>query len=351
MKRYLALGGFVAVLAMGNSAPRAAENGTCAPEGTLHFVCGPTAVEDMQLIPGTNWIVGSGMSEGNEPGKLHLIDAKTKSWSVLYPSPDAQTVPDKTDFFKCPGPADPDKFGAHGIALKQTGPNKFELLSVNHGGRESIEVFDLDTSGGKPAITWIGCVIIPPGTFVNSVAFLPKEGFVYTKFYDTNDKSGIASVFEGHPTGGLYEWHTQVGITEVPDTSVAGANGVAVSKDGKWYYVDAWGGQKVVRFSRGIGTRQKKVVDLDFSPDNIRWAPDGTLLVAGQNGKVTAKGSIPNFKGWTVLKMDPETLKTTKVASGAPDSIFQGVSNAIQVGDTLWLGVYRGDRVGYEKLQ
>lgn len=351
MKRSLLLGVVFAVLAMGNGTPRAAESGTCAPEGDLHFICGPNAVEDMQLIPGTDWIVGSGMAEGNTPGKLHLINAETKVWSVLYPSAVAKSELDKTDYFKCPGPADPSKFGAHGIALKQTGPKSFQLLSVNHGGRESIEVFNLDTSGTKPSITWIGCVIIPAGTFVNSVAFLPKEGFVYTKFYDTTAKNGIASVFDGHPTGGLYEWHTQEGITEVPGTGVAGANGVAVSKDGKWYFVDAWGAQQVVRFSRGAGKRQKDVVDVGFSPDNVRWAPDGTLLIAGQNGTPGPKGGIPNFKGWTVIKMNPETLKYTKVASGAPDSIFQGVSNAIEVGHTLWLGIYRGDRVGYEKMQ
>jgi hypothetical protein len=349
MKTGLVVSFFVACLAIAAwpNASRAAETESCAPEGNLHFICGPRSVEDMLHVPGTDWIVASGMSEGDTPGKLHLINAATKSWEVLYPSPAAKQDLDKQDYFRCPGAPDPAKFGAHGIALKQTGPKSYKLLSVNHGGRESIEVFTLDTSAGKPAITWIGCVVIPAGTSVNSVAFLPKEGFAYTKFYDTSAKNGIASVFDGHPTGGIYEWHTQMGITEVPDTGVAGANGLAVSKDGKWLYVDAWGSQKVVRFSLGDGPRKKDVVDVGFSPDNIHWAPDGKLLIAGQNGTLSPKGGIPNFKGWTVLKMDPETLATTKIATGAPDSIFQGVSNAIEVNKTLWLGIYKGDRVGY----
>ena len=57
----------------------------CSPIGGLNFVCGPSGVEDLVQVPGTHWIVGSGMAERGNPGKLHLIDANKKSWEILYP--------------------------------------------------------------------------------------------------------------------------------------------------------------------------------------------------------------------------------------------------------------------------
>ena len=345
--------GALGLVALSGATPgaRAAEASNCAPEGDLHFVCGPNAVEDMIAIPGTDWILGSGMTEQDKPGALHLINAKTKAWNVLYPSAAAKSALDKTDYFRCPGPPDPTKFGAHGIALKQTGPSRFQALAVNHGGRESIEVFTIETGAAAPAITWIGCVVMPSDIFVNSATFLPDGGFAFTKFFDPTNPMGIMSIFGGTTTGGIYEWHTQLGMTPVSDTDVAGANGIAISPDGKWFYVAAWGSGEVMRFSRGSGTRQKDVVKLGFFPDNLRWAPDGSLFVAGQNGTRDPEAPMPIFKGWTVVKLDPETLKTTTIATGAPDSAFQGVSNAIEADGDLWLGVYRGDRVGYLPLK
>ena len=60
----------------------------------------------------------------------------------------------------CPGPPDPAKFTVHGIDLKTEGPVR-TVYAVNHGGRESIEVFRLDASDGGLALTWIGCALLP----------------------------------------------------------------------------------------------------------------------------------------------------------------------------------------------
>ena len=331
---------------------QAAEKEACGSEGSLTLICGAEGVEDMLQITGTKWIIGSGLGANGMAGALHLIDSEAKTWSKLYPSPAAKMALDKTDYFKCPGAPDPAKFEAHGIALKQTGANEYQLLAVNHGGRESIEVFNLDTKSGTPVITWIGCVVMPKDIYMNSVTFLPKEGFAFTKFYDTTRPQGIVSIFAGDVSGAVYEWHTQLGITEVPGTDLLGANGIAVSPDGKWLFVAAWGAHEVVRFERGPdalknGMRKKDVIEVGFSPDNLRWAPDGSILIAGQNSTRDPEAPAPIFKGWTVLKLNPETMKTTKLAEGAPDSILQGVSNAIDVNGTLWLGAYTGPKIGY----
>jgi hypothetical protein len=94
-------------------------------------------------------------------------------------------------------------------------------------------------------------------------------------------------------------------------------------------------------------------VKLDFMPDNLRWAPDGRLLVAGQRASTGAAadcGPTPCPAGWVVLKVDPQTLATQEIASDDGKSPLQGTSAALQVGNEVWLGTFRGDRIGYLRL-
>ena len=74
----------------------------------------------------------------------------------------------------------------------------------------------------------------------------------------------------------------------------AGANGLEISKDGKWYYVAQWGNRSFMRLSRGKTPVDRKEIPLGFRVDNVRWAPDGkTLLVAGQVGAAGQPGGQP----------------------------------------------------------
>jgi hypothetical protein len=319
----------------------------CPPVGGISFICGPSAVEDLVHIPGTRWLIGSGMTERGTPGKLHLIDTGNKSWEVQYPGANPLNILDAQSFPACPGAPDAKSFGAHGIAISRDGGRNPMVLAVNHG-REAIEVFRLNTAGTKPAIRWIGCVPMSEGTYINSVALLPDGGFVATKFYDTKAPGGFNSIFSGGTTGGVLEWQPKTGVKPLTGTELAGANGIEISKNGKWIYVAAWGTQEVVRFSRGDGPLKKDVVKIGFAPDNLRWAPDGKLLVAGQNMTPNPSGGFPRFKGWTVVKLDPETLKFAEITKDDGSSPLQNVSAAIEVDGMLWLGVYLGNRIGYK---
>lgn len=347
MKR-IAMSLLMIIGAAGFRTPFSAED--CPPVGGLSFLCGPSAVEDLVRIPGTRWLVGSGMAEKGTPGKLHLIDSVHKSWELLYPGLNPQNIQDKKSFPSCPGAPDAKTFGAHGIAISREGGRNPMILAVNHG-REAIEVFRMNTAGTKPAIRWIGCVPMNEGNYINSVALLPDGGFVATKFYDTKAPGGFGSIFAGGTTGGVLEWHAKTGIKALAGTDVAGANGIEVSKNGKWIYVAAWGTQEVVRFSRGAGPPKKDVVKVGFAPDNLRWAPDGKLLVAGQNITPNPSGGFPRFRGWTVVKMDPETLKSVEIAKDDGSSPLQNVSAAIEVDGMLWLGIFMGNRVGYRPIK
>ena len=326
------------------SVPVGAEE-ACPPSAGWNYVCGPVGAEDLVRVPQTNWIVGSGMAENQNPGKLHLINTDKKDWDTLYPTAGARHELDAKTYHACPGPPDAGKFGAHGIAIRDDGNLMSTLLAVNHG-REAIEVFRINVAGKRPSIQWIGCVPMDETIYVNSVAFLPGGGFVFTKFFDPKAPEGFGSIMQGKPTGGAYEWHPDTGVQSIGGTDLAGANGIEVSKDGKSIYVAAWGTQELVRFSRQNGSVKKDAVKVDFNPDNLRWAPDGMILVAGQTRNPDAPGGF-GFKGWKVVKLNPETMELIEVAKDLGESSLQNASVAIDVDGTLWIGSFQADRVAY----
>jgi hypothetical protein len=323
----------------------------CAPAGGFNFICGPASVEDLVQVPGTRWIIGSGMPGKGKPGSLNLFNAAQKTWEILYPGANPQNQQDLQSYPSCSGAPDPKTFGAHGIAVRDDSKHMSTVLAVNHG-REAIEVFRLNAREAKPVITWIGCVPLDEHTFANSVAFLPGGGVVYTKYYDPKAPGGFGAMMERKITGSIFEWHPETGIKPIAGTELSGANGIVVSKDGKTIYAAAWGSHEIVRFSVSDGSVQsRKSVPVDFWPDNLRWAPDGTILIAGQYSGPAGKNGFPSFKGWSVVKLEPETLKIAEVVRDKGESRLQNASVAIEADGMLWIGTFMGDRVAYRPLK
>ena len=350
MKPIILLSGILAVTAIAGVNCLTAAGEECPPAGGLHFVCGPVAAEDLVVVPGSPWIVGSGMVEQGRPGSLQLINTEAKTWEILYPGENPQNTLDAKTYGSCPGAPDARTFGAHGIAIRDDGRQSATLLAVNHG-REAVEVFKLDAAGVKPSIRWVGCVPMNKSVSLNSVAFLPGGGFVATKFYDPTAPGGFGAMMEHKLTGGVLEWQSGTGIKPIAGTELSGANGIEVSRDGATLYVAAWGSQELVRFSNIQGAVQKTVVKLAFSPDNLRWAPDGQILVAGQNSAAAATGGFAGFKGWTVAKLDPKTMKVTEILRDSGESPLQNSSVALEVHGTLWIGPFSGNRIAYKPLK
>src|SRR3954471_10313110 len=65
----------------------AAVSAPCDPGVAAKFVCGVRNPEDLVLIPGTDWIVGSQwvMNAAQGPGGLFLIDRKAHTATKLPP--------------------------------------------------------------------------------------------------------------------------------------------------------------------------------------------------------------------------------------------------------------------------
>jgi sugar lactone lactonase YvrE len=124
----------------------------------------------------------------------------------------------------------------------------------------------------------------------------------------------------------------------VPKSEAAGANGLEMSNDGKTLYVAAWGSQSFFRLSRGEASPKRDEVPLGFRVDNIRWARDGSILATGQGG-------VAPMQTTNIVRVDPKTLKVTELVKQANTDAFGAGTVAVEVGNDLWVGSFRGDRV------
>src|SRR6266853_459347 len=311
----------------------------CSPAGNVQFICGQEAPEDLVVVPGSEWVFASVMSGA---GGIRVISVRDMTTSVVYPTATSREQLDAKTYDSCPGAPDAAEkaaFRTHGLALRPGRNSTHTLYAVHHGKRESIEVFQVDARATPPALTWIGCAVVADPIGLNSVVALPDGGFVATDFLARGiDAAGRGRMMGGEPNGGLWEWHTGKGWTKVPDSDTAGANCLELSKDGKSFYVAAWGRQSFVRILRRRPPIKKDVVPLGFRVDNLRWAPDGSILAAGQGG--TAPSQTSN-----VVRIDPNTLKVQEIIRHPSSPEFGPGTVAVQIGKEIWVGSFRGDRI------
>ncbi len=327
----------------------------CQALGTVQFVCLSATAEDLVAVPGTDWIVVSGV--------LRAVNLRDRREIPLF---SADPMPDRARYPSCPGPLDgpelaDQKVSAHGINLRPGAGGRHTLYVVHHSGRESVEVFLLDGRGATPSVTWIGCALSPEGVLGNSVAVLPNDGFALTNFLSqslggwSGEKGAAvrAKLAHGETTGEVWEWNPGRGWSKVPGSEGAGPNGLEASPDGKWYYIAEWGAQRLIKLSRGDPNPTQRTIPLDFHPDNLRWQRDGSLLAAGQRGTVEAVLNDcltrNDCRGiaTSVASVDPATLEARELVHAYPtNEYFAAGTTGLRVGNEIWVGsTYHGTRI------
>ena len=311
----------------------------CRPVGDVQFACGQQGPEDLVVVPGGQWVVASAFGG---TGGIYLVRASDRTTTLAYPSATAREQLDKKTYPMCPGPPDAAfkaKFQTHGLSIQPGSNGVHRLLVVVHGAREAVEVFDVDAKPATPTLTWVGCAIAPDPVGLNSVRWLADGGFVATDFLARGiDAASREKMMAGEKNGALWEWRTATGWTKIPGSEAAGANGIEISNDGRWFYVAAWGSQSFFRLSRGQTPAKRDEIPLGFRVDNIRWAADGSLLAAGQGGKPGAQMS-------SIVKINPETLAVREVIREPTTPAFGAGTVAVEVGNQIWVGSFRGDRI------
>ncbi len=345
-------------LALAWSAPAAAETG-CEPAGQYGFVCGPRSAEDLVQIPGTDWIIASGMIAD---APIYLVDARNKTWSELYPGESPRAEQDMETYGACPGAPAPGTLISHGLNIRAHADGGATLYVVGHGGRESIEVFDVDTSGAAPVLTWRGCVLTPGGMAANSVASMADGTLLAT--IPLYHGVPISAAMAGYNTGAVYRWSPgDAGFTRVEGTELPYGNGIEVSADGTEFYIASSGAQRVLAYSNTNPARLLRgSKPLAFVPDNLRLGADGRLLTAGldMNDPVCGDlGLAREFKleefaacprPFTVWSIDPQSMEGKAIATSPAIKDFSNIAIGITVGDEVWIGTFLGDRIAYHSL-
>jgi sugar lactone lactonase YvrE len=333
----------------------AAQAPSCPPSGGLTFICGVANPEDLVLVPNSRWMVASGMAPGSG---LHLVDTRAKMVSSLYALGVASTRPDRKTYVDCPGPLDPKQAVLHGLSLRPAAGARFTLYATNHGGRESVEVFELDTSGAAPTATWIGCVQTPNKLALNSVAAFSDGALVATVLI-MPDKT-FEDAFAQRNTGMVLQWTPGApAFRPIPGTELSANNGIETSPDDREFYVVSTTTKRIIAYARNNPGKPLRTAQLkEFAPDNVRWTSDNRLITAGMLDNEPACGGAPKDekgircpRGYVVVTIDPKTMTATELARGPATPAFTGTAIAMRVGDDLWLGSFSADRLAYRTLK
>ncbi|MBK6286374.1 MAG: SMP-30/gluconolactonase/LRE family protein [Pseudomonadales bacterium] len=339
------------VLLGGCGSPRERITG-CAALGELAPVCGFSRPEDMELLGDSRTLLISemGSPQTNSPGSLVLFDTRSETITRLpqftEPSDEYWGQPSCTT---PPGTA----FSPHGIHLSRRADGRWQVLAVNHGGRESVEYFELSDDSAGHHLEWRGCVLPPPDSYLNDVVALPEGGFLATHMFP---KSGptLRSInlhmlkgMLGFATGHVVHCDNG-GCNAVAGTETAFPNGIQLARDGRTMYVDGYLAGEVRKISYPDG-RLLGIAKVD-APDNIQWDADGRLLVASHIGGysesrgcyLVTEGACP--AAFAIVEIDPQSMQSRTVFrhAGAP---MGAATVAQQAGDALYLGSYAGDRI------
>ena len=354
MKRIL-FAALLATVAIGpSSSILAAQSVGCAPSGGLNFICGLQAAEDLVLVPGTRWLIASGMTAGSG---LHLIDTQAKTARSLFSSDVSTVRADKGKFAGCPGPPDAKQVVLHGLSLRPAQTGRYTLYATNHGGRESVEVFEVDARNPTPSASWTGCVLLPEKLAANSVAAFSDGALVATVLIMPGKT--FEDVWAGRNTGVVLMWTPgSKDFRMLSGTELSGNNGIETSSDNREFYVASTGLKRIVVFSRADPSKPLRYAQLkEFAPDNVRMVGD-RLITAGMIDNEPSCGGAPKKpedircpRGWIADAIDPKTMAITELGRGPAAPPYTGTATAMPVGDNLWLSSFSADRVAYRALK
>ena len=327
---------------------------SCDAVGNVEPICGFQRPEDLAVMLGEKLLLVSeyGSLDGSKSGYLSSYRINDGAIERLYPT-NSMTRIDSGNTWgakNCPGPPGKE-FSPHGLYHNAlVAPDR--LAVINHGGRESIELFEVTLSDGglDAALTWRGCVLAPQGAWFNDVVRLPNGNFIASHMMDRglahDQLLGLESSKDA--TGYVLQWSRKTGWQKVSNSEGALPNGLEVSSDGKILFVNYYFGDKVIALELEGGRRLWEVDVL--GPDNSSWGLDGTLLIASHQEDLAAvlhcSESGESFcpLKYAIIALNPASGEKTTLLTGG-GAPFGGTTVAVQASNELFLGSFAGNRM------
>ena len=246
-----------------------------------------------------------------------------------------------------------DRLVPHGIDLEQLADGRHALYVVNHGLRESIEIFEVIDNGRTVALEPRGCVLAPPDATTNDVVALRDGGFRVSDSFRRSENvilSGLRMRYGSHRPGFAWEWRPGRGYSPIPGTEVAYANGIDKSNDERYVYLNAYFENKIIKVDTQSGAR---VAEASIpGPDNVTWSDNGRLLVASHRaGTFDLLKCLRIERGncgfrFNIVEVDPDSLQT-RVLLDQEGPPMGAATVALPFRGRLYLGTFAGDRIAW----
>ncbi|MFM7395837.1 MAG: SMP-30/gluconolactonase/LRE family protein [Gammaproteobacteria bacterium] len=244
-------------------------------------------------------------------------------------------------------------FVPHGINARRLDDGRQMLYVVNHGTRESIEIFEILDDGLEVTLEPRGCVLAPPDATTNDVVALSDGGFRVSDSFRRSENtvvSGLRMRYGSHRPGFAWEWRPGKGYTRLAGSDTAYANGIESSPDGRYLYLNGYFENAVIKVDTTTGRRVGEARVM--GPDNVTWSEDGRLLVASHHAStfdlIKCLGIERGNCGFRfqIVEVDPETL-STRVILDQQGSPIGAATVALPFKGRLYLGTFAGDRIAW----
>lgn len=352
INRISSVGFFAVCLVVGMfGSPRVAQatvdSVACSLTEGITSYCGFRNPEDLVAAPGGRELLVSEMGNFLEgtPGSLAIfeIDGAKRSDFPIDWKGNGENWGDGN----CPAP-EPELFSPHGIDLRSREDGRRGFYVVNHGGRESVEFFELLGVPGDWSISWRGCVAPEGEPLLNDVAALPGGRIAVTHMWDRDTWTiwVAGKLLLGINTGWVWIWSPEDGFSVLPESEAVMPNGIAASHDGKSLYINNYMENRSVRRDATTGAYLGEVEVAQ--PDNVTVDDAGNIWIAGHHHFIgdtsCLEGDGPCPLAYSVVRADAETMRGGVVFhhEGAPMGF---ATVALAAGDKLYLGTAKGDRM------
>ena len=341
----------LAFLALAPLSPLAEPILDCVSKDNARPICKFNSPEDMVALPGEQAIlVGQYGGAPTVPGKLVVFDLESESTHTVFSG--GQSIGKAEPDWGDPDCATPPgkSFNAHGMDIVRRDDGRLQLLVVQHGSREAIELFEVMGSAADWRVEWRGCVPAPANAWLNSVAGLSNGDFYTTKFselgYDQSQK--ITNKITGH----VFAWsQADLSFRKVDGTEGAMPNGIVTSPDGRYIYMNATAEHSVRKIEVATG-RELGRATVD-TPDNARWTADGSILVASMPRDVAPQDFFdcytPEARAcgipFEIVSIDPDLMRVKETLYANEGAPMGTGTVGLRIGDELFVGSVQGDRI------
>ena len=186
----------------------------CEALGGIRPVCGMNPPEDIAaLADGKHLLLSNFGGMHDATGKLSLFDTETEALTTLFPPPSGTIASSAEQWGQanCPAPT-LENFSPHGTHLHRLADGRWRYLVVNHGGRESIELFELTMAGNETSLAWRGCVLAAEDTYMNDVVGLANGDLIFSRMLHHGGDFELLKATLGFVTGDLWRWNRTTGL-------------------------------------------------------------------------------------------------------------------------------------------